>query len=325
MVIELLSDGSAYDVSEVNVSYNEVTPSSVTTSDVAAAFEVSEMCLTTIGVIPDLLCAPGFSQEPTVAAAMAAKASSINGLFEAKALIDIDSGSDGASTYTNAIDNKSKNNLTDSCEIVCWPQVKLGGYKFHLSTQIAGLIAQVDSDNDGCPYESPSNKNIQCDSMVLEDGTEVQLTLAQANMLNAAGIMTALYFINGWVAWGNYTGCYPSNTDVKDYFIPVSRMFGWVGSTMIQTFWGKLDKPMNRRLIDTILDSANIWINGLVGTGYFLGGRVEMLESENPQTALMAGIIKLHVYMTPPSPAQEIDFVLEYDADYIESALSSAS
>ncbi len=36
----------------------------------------------------------------------------------------------------------------------------------------------------------------------------------------------------------------------------------------------------------------------------------EMLESENPLTSLMAGKIKLHVYMTPPSPAQEIDLVL---------------
>ena len=47
----------------------------------------------------------------------------------------------------------------------------------------------------------------------------------------------------------------------------------------------------------------------------------EMLENENPLTNLMAGIIKLHVYMTPPSPAQEIDFVLEYDASYVTSAL----
>ncbi len=67
---------------------------------------------------------------------------------------------------------------------------------------------------------------------------------------------------------------------------------------------------MTRRLIDTVLDSANIWLNGLVGMGYLLGARVEMLENENPLTNLMAGIIKLHVYMTPPSPAQEIDFVL---------------
>ena len=46
-----------------------------------------------------------------------------------------------------------------------------------------------------------------------------------------------------------------------------------------------------------------------------------MLESEKPETSLMAGIIHLHIYMTPPSPAQEIDFALEYDASYVTAAL----
>ena len=32
---------------------------------------------------------------------------------------------------------------------------------------------------------------------------------------------------------------------------------------------------------------------------------------------------KFHVYMTPPSPAQEIDFVLEYDVSYVRSALAA--
>ena len=32
--------------------------------------------------------------------------------------------------------------------------LKLGDYKFHMSTQLAGLIAQVDTGNGGCPYES---------------------------------------------------------------------------------------------------------------------------------------------------------------------------
>ena len=70
------------------------------------------------------------------------------------------------------------------------------------------------------------------------------------------------------------------------------------------------------------MDTANIWLNGLTGSGYILGGRVEMLESENPATNLMAGIVKFHVYITPPSPAQEIDFTLEYDVSYLEEAFS---
>lgn len=79
---------------------------------------------------------------------------------------------------------------------------------------------------------------------------------------------------------------------------------------------------MNRRLLDNIKDSANNWLAGLVGSEYLLGARVEILDSENPMTDLMAGIVRIHIYMTPPSPAQEIDFVLEYDTDYVQSALA---
>lgn len=321
LVVELLSTGSAYSAEQVNIAYNKVKASVVTTSDIASAMENVELCLTLLGVVPDLLCAPGYSQQSTVAAAMTAKAGNINGLFRAKALIDIDCGASGARSYSDVLTKKNAANISDEDEIALWPMLKLGEYKFHMSTQLAGLMAQIDTDNGGCPYESPSNKGLQCDGLCLEDGTEVNLTLAQANYLNGIGVDTALNFMSGWVAWGNYTACYPSNTDVKDYFIPVSRMFGWVGNSLVKTFWSKLDKPMNRRLIDTVLDTANIWLNGLVGMGYLLGARVEMLESENPLTNLMAGIIKLHVYMTPPSPAQEIDFVLEYDASYVTSAL----
>ena len=323
LVIEVLSDGKAYAAEQVNVAYNKVNPDSVDDTAVATGMESIEQCLTTLGIVPDLICAPGHSQTSTVAAVMATKAGAINGMFQAKALIDIDSSSSGATAYTAAITNKGSGNFVDPDEIVCWPRLKLGDYKFHMSTQLAGLIAQVDTDNGGCPYESPSNKNFQCDAMVLEDGTEVNLTLAQANILNDNGIVTALNFMGGWCAWGNYTACYPSNTDVKDYFIPVSRMFDLVRNTLIRTFWSKLDKPMNRRLIDTIMDTANIWLNGLVGSGYLLGARAEMLDSENPPADLMAGIIKIHIYMTPPSPAQEIDFILEYDAEYVTSALQA--
>ncbi|MEN6437021.1 MAG: phage tail protein [Syntrophobacter sp.] len=320
--IELLSDGSVYAATSLNVAYSKVTPASVNATAVATGMEAIDQCLATLGIVPDLICAPGFSHNTTVAAIMATKAAGINGMFKAKALIDISTEADGgADTYSEVIALKNSNNFTDVNEILCWPLLKLGDYTFHMSTQLAGLMAKVDTENEGCPYESPSNKAFKCDSMVVAAGTEVNLTLAQANILNAGGVVTALNFMGGFTCWGNYTACYPTNIDVKDYFIPVSRMFDWVGNTVINTFWGKLDKPMNRRLIDTIVDTCNIWLNGLVGFGYLLGARVEFKESENPLTNLMAGIMKIHIYMTPPSPAQEIDFVLEYDADYVTSAL----
>ena len=166
LVIEALADGKAYSASQINVAYNKVKPASVDDTAVAAGMESIELCMTTLGIVPDLICAPGHSQSSVVAAVMATKAGGINGMFQAKALIDIDSSSSGATSYTAAITEKSGKNFVDVDEIPCWPMLKLGDYKFHMSTQLAGLMAQVDTDNGGCPYESPSNKSFQCDAMV---------------------------------------------------------------------------------------------------------------------------------------------------------------
>ena len=322
LTIEVLSGGSAYSATTLNVAFDEVTPASVTNNVVAGGIEAVDLCMSTIGLIPDLIVAPGYSDNTGVAAVMAAKAEAINGMFRAKALIDISTAaSGGADTYDEVIALKNSNNFTDENEIVCWPLVKLDTKVFHLSTQLAGVIAATDAEY-AAPHVSPSNKGLQCDGLVTAAGGEVILSLEQANILNGGGVVTALNFMGGFKAWGNYTACYPTNQDVKDYFISVSRMVDFVGNTLIRTFWGKLDQPMNRRLIDTILDSCNIWLNGLTGSGYILGGRCEMIDAENPETNLMAGIIKLHVFVTPPSPMQELDFVIEYDPAYVTEALS---
>jgi len=321
-VVELLSSGTAYEATALTVEGAAVSLDAVGAADIVTGMGAVDACMNAVGVIPDLICAPGYSHIPTVAAIMATKAEGIDGLFRGKALVDIDTGAEGVRQYSDLPGAKSTGNLVDVNQILCWPMVRMGDKKFHMSTQLAGLMAQVDSGNGGCPYESPSNKNFKMDGCCLEDGTEISLTFDQANMVNSCGIVTALNFLTyGWKCWGNYTTCYPSNTDVKDQFIPVSRMFDWVANTLVRTFWAKLDKPMTRRLIDTILDTCNIWLGGLVGAGYLLGARAVMLESENPETSLMAGIIRLHIYMTPPSPAQEIDFALEYDASYVTAAL----
>jgi phage tail sheath protein FI len=322
LVVEVLPDGACYSASKLNIAYSEVTPASVTTSTVATGLESIELCMSKLGLIPDLIVAPGFSENTGVAAVMATKAAAINGMFRAKALIDISTASSGgADSYDEVVALKNSNNFTDPNELVCWPLFKLDDKVFHASTIVAGRIAATDGDF-GAPYASPSNKDIPITSLVVIGGSEINLSLAQANILNAGGVITALNFMGGFKLWGNYTACYPTNTDVKDNLLCVSRMFDWVANTLIRTFWSKLDDPMNKRLVDSIVDTANIWMNGLTGSGFILGGRVEYNVAENPTTSLMAGIIKLHVYITPPSPAQEIDFVLEYDASYVEAAFA---
>lgn len=197
--------------------------------------------------------------------------------------------------------------------------VKMGDDIYHMSTHLMGDLGKTDAANDDIPYVSPSNKSLQITGLCLEDGTEVILGNEEANYLNGQGVVTCLNFIGGWKLWGNRTGCYPSNTDPKDAFISIRRMFNWHAQTFIQTYWAKVDQPINKRLIQTVIDSENIRLNGLVAQGCLLGGRIEFREDENPTTNLLDGVIKFHTYYTPPTPAREIDNVIEYDPAYFET------
>lgn len=311
-------------------SAQKLNPAAVTEADIIggvdvsgnkSGFELVDECFPRFRLVPGLLLAPGYSHNAGLAAVMAAKAANINQVFSAIALID--APTDSVTQYSGVPEWKNTNNVVDSRQIVCWPGVALDGVYFHLSTQVAGTIDITDSENDDVPYVSPSNHNINATASVLADGSEVWIAPDTGAYLNGQGVVTALNFIGGWKLWGNRMACYPANTDVKDSFIPVKRMFAWVGNTLIQTFWSQVDAPLNRRLIDTIIDSANLWLNGLEARQYIIGGRVEFLDTENPEQDLMDGIVRFHVYLTPASPAREIDFILEYDPAYLETLFAA--
>jgi phage tail sheath protein FI len=326
--IELLDGGAIpEDVAALNIKYDVVTLTEIDKDDIIGGFdpntkkssglELVDSVFPKFTIVPDLILAPGYSHDPEVAAVMAAKAESINGRFLAKALIDVDTSV--VKHYADVPAWKSAQNITAKEQILFFPRIKLGDRLFHLSVQAAGLMAKVDNINDGCPAESPSNKKLQGNAAVLADGTEVLLDIEQANYLNENGVVTTLNFIGGFKLWGNYTACYPANTDVKDYMIPVTRMFGWVGNSIILSYWSRVDEKLTRRFVASVLDSLNIWLNGLTGEQKILGGRIEFLEDENVVTNLMQGTATFHVFITPPSAAQELSFILEYDVSYLSA------
>ncbi|MBM7592255.1 phage tail sheath family protein [Brevibacillus fulvus] len=324
LVVSVKTGGAIGNATSVLISYDMLDPSAVDSTDIIGGvdsngnltgLELVKEVFPRFGLVPGLILAPGYSQDPLVAAVMTAKASNINGVFNALALTDLPS--DTVKQYADAPAWKNSNNYTNSRQVPLWPMVAMGGKKYHFSTQLAGAIGATDAANSGIPYASPSNKALKANAAVLKDGTEVFLGLEEANYLNNQGIATALNFIGGWKTWGNFTGAFPAVTDPKDSLIPVRRMFDFVINSLILTYWSKVDDPTNKRLIETVTDGVNIWLNGLTSSGYLLGGRVEFRREDNPDTELMAGHIKFRVFLTPPSPAQSISFILEYDTSYL--------
>ncbi|CAJ1003879.1 phage tail sheath family protein [Brevibacillus aydinogluensis] len=324
LVVTVKESGAIGNAASVLVGYDKLDPAAVDSSEIiggvgsngkVTGLELIKEVFPRFGLVPGLILAPGYSQDPLVAAVMTAKAQNINGVFRALALTDLPT--DTVKQYGDVPSWKNNNNFTEPRQVPLWPMVAMGKKKYHFSTQVAGAICATDAANNGIPYASPSNKALKANAAVLKDGTEIFLGLEEANYLNSQGILTALNFRGGWKAWGNYTGAYPSVTDPKDCFIPVRRMFDFVANTLILTFWQKVDNPANKRLIETIVDSVNIWLNGLTSAGYLLGGRVEFRREDNPDTELMAGHVQFRVFLTPPAPAQNIEFVLEYDTSYL--------
>lgn len=326
--ITAISDNITEDA-KLKISYEILDTSLVTITDIIGGIDVvtgKRLGLELVNEVfprfrkvPGLVLVPGWSHNPEIAAIMDAKAKNINNIFKGESIVDVPS----SLNYSEVPDWKNKNNYMSHHQITCWPKIKLGDKEYHLSTQLAGVIGTTDVLNRDIPYESPSNKNLKCDGAILEDGEEVFLGPEQANYLNGEGVITALNFIGGWKTWGNRTSIYPSSSDPKDSFIPIRRMFNWIANTLILTYWSKIDNPQNRRLVETVVDSANLWLNGLTAEECILGGRVEFLQEENPVTDVMDGILKFHLYMTPPSPAREIDFIMEYDVNYVKSFIES--
>lgn len=316
-------------VTALQIGYDRLNPTAVDSGDIIGGvdagtgklngLELVNEVFPRFRVVPTLIVAPGYSTDPTVAAIMVAKAGNINGHFKALALTDVPATVAGADQYGEVPAWKNTNNYTSLRQIVSWPKVSLGGKQYHLSTQIAGVIGQTDNANDGIPFVSPSNKSLQANASVLVDGSEAFLGPDTAAYLNAQGVVTALNFVGGWKLWGNNTGAYPASTDAKDAFISIRRMFDWIANSITLTYWQYIDAPIDKRLIETVTDSINIWLNGLTSSGALLGGRVEFNASENPTTDLLSGIIRFHVFLAPPGPAQEMNFILEYDPSYLGS------
>ena len=317
--VELVKTGSAYTAETLNIAYNKADPSKITAADIEAAAEQVEYCKTLFGIVPDLISAPGYENISSTVAVLAAKAPNINGLFRAKAVCNIDTTF--ASSYDALPTAKKNGGFEDKNVIACWAYGKNGDHIFDMSVLVMARMAKTDAEN-GCPYESPSNKELPITALCDKVGNEITLSLSQADAVSAAyGVVTALNF-DGFVVWGNYMGCFPASTDVSEQFIPTSRMTDFICNTFVATFWSKLDRPMTRVLIDSVVNSFNTFLAGLTSDGKLYGGKIEYVPDNNPASDLIAGKFRLDTSVASPVPAQQIDNYVTFDVDMLVSALN---
>jgi len=308
------------------VSYDKLKPSLVTEADVIGGIDTTTLKTEGIALInqifpkynkvPNIGLAPGWTDKSKVMTALVSTMKSINEVFTGIALADIDATT--IDQYNKVPAWKNDNSYIHENLYNFWPMGLIDKTLYHISTLAAASMYTVDAKNGDIPYESPSNKPLNITGICLKNKTEVDLLLTQADYLNDNGVATSINFNNGWRLWGNRTGCYPSNRDIKDNTISCKRMFIWDNNNFTLTYWLDVDKPANNKLMDKIVDSYNDYYNGLVTTGAILGGRIEFNKQDNPTTKLIDGKYNFKRYMTPVGVAEKIESALEYDTEYLK-------
>jgi phage tail sheath protein FI len=79
-----------------------------------------------------------------------------------------------------------------------------------------------------------------------------------------------------------------------------------------------VDRPITRLLIDSVLLTANEYLNTLKSRNAIIGGFVEFLQADNSNQSIMSGQLLFKTHLTPPNAAKAIVFEFMYDPDLLE-------
>ena len=316
----------------IKVSGKKIAPEMVEKNEIIGSYnaetgeetglEVIRQVFPKLVLTPGLIVCPGWSKDPNIAAAIAAKCTGINGAFTCEAIVDLDATETGAKKYTDVKLQKDASAMVSEHLDIEWPCAKIGSKIYHMSAIKAAYTAYTDANNDDVPCQSPSNVAIAISGICLEDGTDVVLDEQQANIVNSYGVNTCINF-NGWHTWGNRTAAYPSSSDPKDVWLCCRRMFSWVSNNLILTYHQRVDNLASYRLVQAIIDDENVHMNSLAAQGKIAGGYIDFLEADNPAVNIMNGKVVFRIHLAPWTPAEDICFELEFDPDILAQAFSA--
>ena len=301
----------------VSVSFREVNTStvqasaiigSVSDSGVYTGLAALALLYQRENVVANVIAAPGWSHIPAVYTAMVSAAKKINGHWDAFVVADIPLvDTNPVDTIAKAIAWKTDNGYTSEFSKVCWPMVPDGsGRRFHLSTVTAATMQRVDSEHDGIPFESPSNKAIMATGQFFgAAASNMGYDQQTANALNEKGITTAVYWGGQWVLWGPHTAAYSygGDMDPRSIFDSSIRMLMHITNGFQLRHGVRVDAPMNINERDTIISAEQEVLDSYVGIGALLGTpTVEFIESENQEANLVNGDFVWDLEATPTPP-----------------------
>lgn len=300
----------------VDVTYKQIDPE-ITDTEIVTGLKTVDTVYQELNVVPNILVVPGFSTSQ-VESALLNKSSFIDGNMEGIVVLDIESKT--SDTIDKAIQFKKTNNFVSNKEKLCWPRFKVGDKIIYASIVYAVTMQITDTLNEGVPYESPSNKEIDITGMVIgADSTlkSIKFNRTEANRLNEKGISTALFSGGRWVVWGPHMANYEYGVTNKpdEIFDSTVRTNIYLNNDFAIRNVDIVDKPLSRNDIDSILNTEQARLNSLVADGKLLYAKIDFLPSQNPDNDIMTGDFVFNSSVTNTPPAKSLTNKVQYVSD----------
>ena len=108
-------------------------------------------------------------------------------------------------------------------------------------------------------------------------------------------------------------------------WLNVVNIFTYIENAFKTTFFQKVDDLTNYRLIEDVVATENLSLNGLQGSDDIAGGVIEFNHDENPITEILGGHIKFHERIGGYTPAEDIENVFEFDPTITQAALEGGA
>ncbi|RPE72542.1 hypothetical protein EDC62_0233 [Tibeticola sediminis] len=277
-----------------------------TTTGARTGIAALETARGTVGVVPRIVLAPGFSQHKLVADALIAQAAKLRGV----ALLDgPNTTTSGAVAYRTQI-SSDRAYLID-------PWAVADGQVVPVSSHVAGLIAKI--DNERGFWASPSNNpllGIERAARPIDFG--LGRVDSEANLLNEPGVAT-LIRERGIRLWGNRT----CSADPKWAFLSVRRTADMIQESLLQAHLWAVDRAIGKAYVRDVQESVSAYLRHLKSVGAILGGRCWLDEELNSPANIAAGKVYFDFDFTPPAPAERVTFRSHLVADYAADIFSN--
>jgi len=331
--VTLIGDAATTYAGEVLVcGYKRLNAAAVTASVIVGAIDGDtgertgtkcfELCYNLFGFNPKLIIAPGYSTLSAVAAEMTTIAEKYKGF----AIKDAPTGTTVSVALAGRGPDGDINFFTShKRDVLLFPMLKAydpatdANVVRPYSSFFAGLWAKV--INDEGFHVSPSNHQILgITGVELDITASVDDATAETNTLNAAGIVTVFSnFGSGYRTWGNRSAAYPSSTLTRDVFLACQMTASVLDESIRYAMLQFLDKPVDQAWIDSVVESVNGFIRGLIQRGALIDGKCFFDVNSNTVEEMAAGHYTFSYSFASPVPGERITFNSAFDINLLKS------